>query len=101
MSGDVVAAIEKGILGTVASGVGWFLMFPLRSFIKSVKAQWQSVTKQLGEVHTELTTQRTNCLTTLQKQGDEQIKLLGEMTGTLREMHLDQRETLGIIRARE
>lgn len=65
---------------------------------RKAKESWTALTKQLEDVHTELSTQRSNCLTTLQKQGDEQIKLLGKMADTLSDIHLDQKETLGHLR---
>jgi hypothetical protein len=48
-------------------------------------------------IHQELVQQRINCLTTLQNQGDEQIKLLGKMSGSLDNIALSQAEVAGYL----
>lgn len=65
---------------------------------RTVKKEWSSLTNKLDAVHVELSTQRNNCLTTLQNQGNEQIELLGKVADTLGEMRLDNREMLTHLR---
>ena len=62
---------------------------------KSAKKKWEGMISKLDEVHSELKAQRTNCLSTLQNQGDKQIELLRDTVKVLNDMHLDQRELLG------
>ena len=76
-------------------------MFPLRTFVKSIHEQWTSVVKTLTEVQNELVQQRTNCLSTLQSQGEEQIELLDKMSTTLEAMHGDQKQTMGMLLSRK
>lgn len=47
--------------------------------------------KLLGDIHSELTTQRTNCLTTIQEQGKTQIDVL-------QKIHETQIEQVGYIK---
>lgn len=63
------------------------LMWPFR---KAVKA-YTELKNGLRDLHTELTTQRTNCLTTLQSQGVEQVAVLKDCANVLREIHTDQK----------
>jgi hypothetical protein len=60
-------------------------MFPVRK----ARAEWISLKETTAKIHEELSQQRTNCLTRLQSQGDEQIKLLGKMADTLDGVRLD------------
>lgn len=90
--------VNKALIGIVVAGVGALLMYPLKYPFKKAKAEWQSLKDNIDSAKTELVQQRTNCLATLQEQGEEQIKLLGKCANTLEAMHLDQKETLGLIR---
>lgn len=84
------------ILGQIASkllvaGIIALCVWPF----KILKHKIEEFTAQLQSVYAELTTQRTNCLSTLQAQGEIQIKTLEKVSETLQAMHLDQRELLG------
>jgi hypothetical protein len=68
---------------------------------KKIKTAYEETSARLEAVHTELSTQRNNCLRTLQDQGDKQIEILGKVANTLGEMSLDQRATLEVIRDRK
>jgi len=61
---------------------------------KRVVAAYRETKTKLEEISTELAVQRVNCLTTLQDQGEAQVKLLTEAVGTLRDMHSDTRVLL-------
>ena len=65
---------------------------------KRVVAAYKEATEKLDAVHTELTTQRENCLTSLQRQGDKQIELLGKAVEVLGEMHTDSKLMLEHLR---
>lgn len=64
---------------------------------KKMKEIFEGLKSSLDKVQTELVTQRSNCLTTLQTQGDTQIAVLKEVSKTLQDMHLDQKTTLGML----
>jgi hypothetical protein len=70
------------------------LMWPF----KRVVAAYKETTAKLEAVHNELTTQRENCLTSLQRQGDKQIELLGKAVDVLGEMHTDSKLMLEHLR---
>lgn len=63
------------------------LMYPF----KKLTAAYRETQESLNGIKTELAEQRNNCLTTLQNQGEEQIKLLGKAVDALGEMHTDTR----------
>jgi len=81
-------------LGIGVTALTWFLLFPLRSIIKTVKQKADI----LDSLHVELAQQRTNCLTTLQAQGTKQVELLEKMAGTLDKTNDAQIETNTILR---
>ena len=60
--------------------------------------EWIALKDEQAAIRTELTTQRTNCLNTLQMQGVEQIKLLGKAVDVLDGVRLDLREQTTILR---
>src|SRR6266566_244894 len=98
---NILSHLSEAATGVMLSVGGWILVFPLRSLIKSVKAEWAEKMKTLDYIQVELTTQRTNCLKTLQDQGTEQIKLLGKAVDTLDKIHVSQAEMSGYLRAKE
>ena len=75
----------------VYAALGGIILWPF----KVLKTKVEEFTKQMKNVQDELVTQRTNCLTTLQNQGEVQIKLLEKVSTTLTDMHLDQRTLMG------
>jgi len=79
------------VSGAILSILGAAAMYP----IKLIRKAYKEVTENLEAVQKELTVQRENCLTTLQRQGDSQIELLKEVSSTLKEIHLDQSRLLG------
>ena len=87
---------DKLIIGSIVTALGALLVSPF----KKAKKEWTSLKADIEKAQKELVHQRTNCLTTLQDQGNAQIALLEKAVTTLEAMHLDQKETLGIIRTR-
>jgi hypothetical protein len=80
------------IVVTVIIAVGGSaLMYPFRK----IKQEFAEAKEALSAVHKELVAQRTNCLSTIQTTGAEQVKLLEKAVDVLEAMHLDQRELLG------
>jgi len=73
---------------------GSVAMWPIRK----VQNAYKEATAKLEAVHTELTTQRENCLSSLQRQGDKQIELLGKAVEVLGEMHTDSKLMLEHLR---
>ena len=86
--------VNKALIGLSVAGVGTLLMYPFRK----AKKEWASLKASIADAQQELVQQRTNCLATLQQQGDKQIEILGECSETLKLMHLDQKETLGMLK---
>ena len=79
--------------GAVAVG-GYVVMFPMRYIVNMVKERF----KVLDDVREELETQRTNCLTTIQANGVDQLNMLERMADTLDKIHTSQSELTGYIR---
>jgi DNA mismatch repair ATPase MutS len=69
-------------------------MYPIRA----IKKEWANLNKKIEAAQEELVHQRTNCLSTLQAQGEKQVTALDKIADTLSLMHLDQKETLGMLR---
>jgi hypothetical protein len=78
----------------VAGGIG-LIMWPFRS----VRKEWISLKETVAETKSELVLQRTNCLNTLQNQGDRQIELLGKAVETLGNIHTSQAAMSGFMQA--
>ena len=55
--------------------------------------------RKLSAIHAELIEQRTNCLSTLQAQGEKQIELLGKVVDTLGNIHTSQAAMSGFMQA--
>ena len=66
---------------------------------RKARKEWAVLKAEQASIHAELVTQRTNCLQTLQTQGDRQIELLGKVSDTLTGMALSQAEQTGYLRA--
>jgi hypothetical protein len=88
---DVSSIVIQGASKLAYAALGGILLWPFRA----IKSKIEEYTKQVKSVQTELVTQRTNCLATLQRQGEEQIELLKKVSSTLSDMHLDQRSMMG------
>jgi hypothetical protein len=86
---EIVMTALMAIAGAVA-------MWP----INQAKKAWKNLTAQLTHLQTELEEQRTNCLETLQQQGEKQIELLGTANTILTKMHDSQLEMTGYLRGR-
>ena len=98
---SILSHLESATAGIAATGILGLLMFPIRSVLKSARAEWRDVTEKIASVERELNVQRTNCLTTLQRQGQAQIDLLEKANSTLEAMHLSQVEMSGYLKGRD
>ena len=85
----------KAAVGLIITGLLGVIMWP----IKRASKEWKALKEEQASIHTELVRQRENCLTTLQKQGEIQITLLGKMSSTLDGVRLDLAEQTGFLRA--
>jgi hypothetical protein len=85
----------KAVFGLVFTGLLGIFMWPYRKAQK----EWTALKQEQATIHQELVTQRTNCLTTLQNQGDAQVKLLEKAVESLGTMALSQAEMTGFFRA--
>jgi hypothetical protein len=84
----------RTMVGLVFTGLIGAIMWPVRK----TKKEWSKLTTKLDAVHMELVTQRSNCLATLQVQGDTQIELLGKTVAVLDGLRLDTREQTTMLR---
>ena len=66
---------------------------------RRARKEWNALKEEQGKIYSELVTQRTNCLSTLQTQGDRQIELLGKVVDTLGEIRVGQAEMTGYCKA--
>jgi len=85
----------KTVVGIVITGLLGVFMWPFRR----ARKEWIALKDEQKLIHQELVTQRTNCLQTLQTQGDRQIELLGKVSDTLTGMALSQAEMTGYCKA--
>lgn len=85
--------IDKMFVSFVVTAVGGALVWPF----KAIKRKGEELTQELKLMQAELVTQRTNCLTTLQTQGAEQITLLKRVADTLDKTHETQMSMSGFI----
>jgi hypothetical protein len=85
----------KAAAGLVITGLLGAFMWPVRK----IRKEWTVLKADQASIHAELVQQRTNCLSTLQTQGDRQIELLGEVSKTLTGMALSQAEMTGYCKA--
>lgn len=90
--------LHEAEIAIVLSVGGWMILFPVRTLYSKVKEIVDNYKESMKEMKEELITQRTNCLTTLQTQGEEQIKVLNKVSSTLEAMHLAQVEMTGYMK---
>lgn len=87
--------VTKTIVGLVISGLLGVIVWPL----KKAKKEWVGLKDSIANAHSELVKQRTNCLGTLQAQGETQIALLSKTVAALDGVRLDLAEQTGYLRA--
>ena len=87
--------MHEGIVSLMLAVVGGILMYPIRKVQKAYKELMEAV----NSTRAELVTQRENCLSTLQNQGEKQVELLGKAVSTLDAIHLGQVEMSGFLKA--
>jgi hypothetical protein len=90
--------VSFGYKVAASAAIGVIMTIVLWPFRKA-RAEWKSLKDEQSSIHAELVQQRTNCLATLQTQGDRQIELLGKVADTLTGMALSQAEQTGFLRA--
>jgi hypothetical protein len=91
---QVETLLLKATMGLAVAGVGGILMYPIRA----IKKEWAGLREKLDATQAELVQQRENHLTHIQENGEAQVNLLEKVADTLSLMHLDQKETLGMLR---
>ena len=87
--------VYKAAASAVVGGIVAMILWPFRK----MKKEWAVMKAEQGSIHTELVTQRNNCLASLQRQGETQIELLGKVADTLTGMALSQAEMTGYCKA--
>jgi hypothetical protein len=91
----VIPVVLKTIVSLIIAGLLGVIMWPFRK----ARKEWITLKEEQSKIHSELVQQRTNCLTTLQNQGVEQIKLLGNTVAALNGVRLDLADQTGYLRA--
>lgn len=92
---DLVQFIYKAAASAAVGGLIAMLLWPFRK----IRKEWLGLKESVASVHSELSTQRENCLNTLQQQGETQIELLGKTVAALDGVRLDLAEQTGYLRA--
>ena len=95
ITSQLAPTIFKWVVGLILTGIFGVIMWPFRK----MRTEWKSLKDNIESTHKELVQQRTNCLTTLQSQGAEQIALLGKTVVALDGIRLDLAEQTGYLRA--
>lgn len=90
--------VMKTVLSTFAALTIYVVLFPFRTIAKSIKERWAAQTEALVTIQTELTTQRTNCLATLQRQSKEQVDILKDIAETMKDTQIEQAKISGYLR---
>ena len=93
----ILKYIHAGSWAAAVAVGGYIVMFPLRYIVNLIKERFNV----LDAVRDELETQRTNCLTTIQNNGKEQLEILERMADTLDKIHTSQAELSGYVRAQK
>ena len=97
MQADLYTALQpylaKAFVSLVVAGIGALMLWPVRK----IRKEWVSLKDAVVATKQELEQQRTNCLATLQTQGDAQITLLTKMSETLDGVRMDFKEHTGFI----
>ena len=92
---SVWPVLYKTLIGLAFTGFLTVAMWPL----KKIKAEWVVLKTQIGTLHEELSTQRTNCLQSLQDHAVVHTKLLEKSVDVLSNMHLDIVKQTGYLEA--
>jgi hypothetical protein len=95
LSPDLAVFAWKVAASAAVGVIMGIILWPIRK----ARTEWAGLKKSLADVHSELKTQRENCLVTLQSQGVTQIELLGKTVAALDGVRLDLREQTGYLRA--
>jgi hypothetical protein len=92
---DLIHTFRHELVSTilVTAFIGVITM-PFRKVMQAYK----EAKAALENISNELLSQRTNCLNTLQNQGEAQITLLTQIGSTLQNIQLDNREMLTHLR---
>ncbi len=90
----ILNTFNSAIAGLFFSFIIWLVLFPMKSIYKD----WMKQTERLDAIKTELELQRSNCLTTLQYQGERQIASIDKAVDTLNEIRVGQAELNGVLK---
>jgi len=94
ISPELVQFLYKAAASAAVGVVMAIILWPFRK----ARKEWVALKEEQASIHAELVTQRTNCLSTLQRQGDTQIELLTKVAGSLENIALSQAEMTGMCR---
>src|SRR6266704_4411990 len=94
MVSHILSMFNSALAGTAFSFLIWLVLFPL----KVAYRDWMKQTERLDSIKSELEVQRTNCLATLQRQGERQIASIDKAVDTLNEIRIGQAELNGVLK---
>ncbi len=94
MVSHILSMFNSALAGTAFSFLIWLVLFPL----KAAYRDWMKQTERLDSIKSELEVQRTNCLATLQRQGERQIASIDKAVDTLNEIRIGQAELNGVLK---
>jgi hypothetical protein len=92
---ELLQMLNKVAVSILVGATMAILLWPVRK----VRKEWDNMKTEQASIHAELVQQRTNCLTTLQSQGVQQIELLGKTVAALDGVRLDLAEQTGYLKA--
>ncbi len=92
---DLAQLAYKAGASAVVGAIITIVLWPFRK----ARKEWAALKQEQASIHAELVQQRTNCLTTLQQQGVQQIELLGKTVAALDGVRLDLAEQTGYLKA--
>ena len=94
-SPELTQFMYKVAASAVVGVIMGIVLWPFRK----ARKEWVALKNEQASIHAELVQQRTNCLTTLQQQGESQVKLLEKAVAALDGVRIDLAEQTGYLKA--
>jgi hypothetical protein len=87
--------VFKAVVGIILTGLLGVIMWPFRR----ARKEWVALKDDISATHKELVQQRTNCLSTLQQQGEKQVELLEKTVEVLNGVRIELATQTGYLSA--
>ncbi len=95
ITNQIGPTVLKWIVGLLLTGLFTVVMWPVRK----ARKEWTALKDNIEATHKELVQQRTNCLTTLQSQGAQQVVLLEKTVSALEGVRIELAAQTGYLQA--